>query len=122
MQNNAVIFYYEGPSEDIRGIKVTIKSLREHYTGKIVLLHNNVSEVLLSFVKTQNVECVVCSSYKVLFKTSAYHNKLIYTFLYFKKSTHLTNWNVLVCDRGIFVTYVYIAIFVRLRPIIIYII
>lgn len=102
-KDDLVICYYEGTSNDLNGIKVTIKSLREHYFGEIVVLYNNVSSNFLDFLKTQNINLIDCSSYNVIFKTSAFNNKIIYTFLFFKKNFELLqNKNILFCDIGDF--------------------
>lgn len=102
-EDNLVICYYEGLSKDLNGIKVTIKSLKENYNGEIIVLYNNVSSEFLEFLKSQNVQTTDCSFYKVTFKTSAFNNKIIYTFLYFKKNKELLkNKNILFCDIGDF--------------------
>lgn len=102
-QNNIVICYHEGLNEDISGIKVTIKSLKEHFDSQIIVLYNNVSQKLLNFLKETNTTLVDCSDYKVTYKTSPYNNKIIYTFLFFKNNTELLrDKNILFCDVGDF--------------------
>jgi len=103
MKNNLVIYHFEGQTENIDGIKVTIKSLREFYQDKIVLLYNNISDKLKNFLTTQNVELVDCSTYKVLYKTSPYNNKIIYSFLFLKRNKELLkDYNILISDIGDF--------------------
>jgi len=93
------LFYIEGTNYDLSGIKVTIKSLREHYNGNITVLHQNIDNVLLDFLTSQKVICINCCEYKVQFKTSPYNNKVIYSFLYLKKEAELLkDCLILLCD------------------------
>jgi hypothetical protein len=97
--NNLCISYIEGTSYDFSGIKVTFKSLKEHYQGPLVVLYKNIDNKLLNFLAEQNIEAIDCSSYKVTFDTSPYNNKIIYTYLYFKKNCNLLkNKIILFCD------------------------
>lgn len=93
------LFYIEGADCDLSGIKVTIKSLREHYNGNVTVLYQNISNLLLDFLFSQEVHCVDCSDFKVLFKTSPYNNKVLYSFLYLKKEAEsLEDCLILLCD------------------------
>ena len=97
--NKASIFYIEGQNCDIPGIKVTIKSLKEHFSGKLIVLHKNVNAELILFLSMQSVSCVDCSNFKVLFNTSPYNNKIIYTYLYLKENiTNLQHHTIMFCD------------------------
>jgi hypothetical protein len=102
-QNNLTICYYEGYSEDINGIKVTIKSLKEFFDGQIIILYNNISKKILDFFLKEKITAIDCSGYSVIYKTSPYNNKIIYTFLYFRKNIEfLKEKNILFCDIGDF--------------------
>lgn len=93
------LFYIEGADCDLSGIKVTIKSLREHYNGNMTVLYQNISNLLLDFLFSQKVHCVDCSDFKVRFKTSPYNNKVLYSFLYLKKEAEsLKDCLILLCD------------------------
>lgn len=97
--NKLIIMYIEGTNYDFNGIKVTIKSLREHYRGDIVVLCNKVDTPLILFLNEYNVLCIDCSHYEVLVKTAPYNNKIIYTFMYFEKYQETYNdYNILCCD------------------------
>lgn len=101
MQNdkNLVTMYIEGTNYDFNGIKVTVKSLREHYKGDIVVLYNGVDASLIHFLNEYDVLCIDCSDYKVLVKTAPYNNKIIYTFMYFDKyQEDYKDYNILCCD------------------------
>ena len=77
MKNTNCVCYIEGTNYDLSGIKVTFKSLREHYNDLITVLYKSVDEKLLTFLRSQNVNCIDCSEYKVTFNTSPYNNKVI---------------------------------------------
>jgi hypothetical protein len=99
--DEAVIHYYEGNSETFPGIQVTIKSLREVYSGKIIFLYKNISNSLISFLKEQNIELVSCDKYKVIFNTSPYNNKIIYTYLFLRDQKQFNDkTKILFCDVG----------------------
>lgn len=93
------LFYIEGLNCDLFGIKVTIKSLREYYKDDITVLYQNIDKILLDFLFSQNVNCINCSDYSVKFKTSPYNNKVLYSFLYLKKESHVIKDHlILLCD------------------------
>jgi hypothetical protein len=99
--NKLCLFYIEGIEYDFSGIKVTIKSLREHYKEKIIVLHKNIDERLLQFLIQQDVECIDCTDYNVLFKTSPYNNKVLYLFLFLKRNIEkYKHYDVMLCDIG----------------------
>lgn len=94
-----VIFYIEGTNYDFNGIKVTLKSLREHYSGKITVLYKDVDDRLINLVTASEAIPYDCSSFKVTFKTSPYNNKVLYSFLYLKNYSNLEGTDkVLICD------------------------
>lgn len=102
-QNNLIVCYYEGLNNDFSGIKVTIKSLKEHFDGEIIVLYNNVLPELIELLKIEQVTGINCSDYRVIFKTSPYNNKIIYTFLFFKNNLDVfKDKNILFCDIGDF--------------------
>ena len=99
--NNLCLFYIEGIKYDFSGIKVTIKSLREHYREKIIVLYKGIDEKLLLFLMQHDVECINCSEYNVIFKTSPYNNKVLYSFLFLKRNIELyKHYDVMLCDIG----------------------
>lgn len=99
--SEVVIHYFEGNTETFPGIQVTIKSLREVYSGEIIFLYKNISNKLKDFLVQQNVNLVDCSTYKVLFDTSPYNNKIIYTYLFLReREQELQKSKVLFCDVG----------------------
>jgi len=101
MNNQLCLFYIEGVGYDFDGIKVTIKSLREYYKGKAIALCKDVDKQLLVFLTKNDIECIDCSAYKVLFKTSPYNNKVLYSYLFLKQNLEqYKQYNVLLCDIG----------------------
>jgi hypothetical protein len=101
MNDQLVLYYYEGDVKNFPGIEVTIKSLRDVYTGSIVVLCNNVSTNLLEFLKSYNVEIINCNLFNVKYKTSPFNNKIIYTYLFLKSKKEKFNFtNILFCDIG----------------------
>ena len=99
MKNTNCVCYIEGTNYDLSGIKVTFKSLREHYNDLITVLYKSVDEKLLTFLRSQNVNCIDCSEYKVTFNTSPYNNKVIYSYLFLRKNKDvLQNHTILLCD------------------------
>lgn len=99
MNNNQTFFYIEGTNYDLSGIKVTIKSLKEHSSCEITVLYKNIDSKLKDYFKSENINYLDCSSFKVTFNTSPYNNKIIYTYLYFKRNKEiLKNSKLLFCD------------------------
>lgn len=95
----ACLSYIEGTNYDFLGICVTFKSLREHYQENIIVLYKDVDQKLLNFFKSQQIEAIDCSSYKVTYNTSPYNNKIIYTYLFLKKNVDRFKKSVLLfCD------------------------
>lgn len=96
-----VLQYYEGNTESFKGIEVTIKSLRKVYSGQITVLYKNVSSKLLTFLHNYNIETVNCNSLPVIYQTSAFNNKIIYSYLFLKNNKEkLKVANILFCDIG----------------------
>lgn len=96
-----VLQYYEGDTEIFPGIEVTIKSLREVYSGPVIVLHKNVSSKLLTFLHTYNIETFDCNALPVIYQTSAFNNKIIYSYLFLKNNKrNLKDKNILFCDIG----------------------
>jgi hypothetical protein len=81
-----VLQYYEGNTEIFPGIEVTIKSLREVYSGPVIVLHKNVSSKLLAFLHKYNIETFDCNTLPVTYQTSAFNNKIIYSYLFLKNN------------------------------------
>jgi len=97
--NRLVIMYIEGKNYDFSGIKVTIKSLREHYDGEIRVITKNVDDKLLDFLNIQKVNIIPSTNYNVIFETSPYNNKIIYILLHLKEQENLLkNYDIFYCD------------------------
>ena len=91
----------EGQNYDFSGIKVTIKSLKEHYNGEITVIVKNVDDRLLGFLREYDINIINSSDYNVIFNTSPYNNKIIYIHLYFEKyKESLKDYEILYCDMN----------------------
>lgn len=94
-----VMMYIEGLSYDFSGIKVTIKSLREYYKGRISVVYNNIDSRLINYLKSENVELTHANIFGKVYKTSPFNNKVIYNYLYIRKFIDsLSNYKILCCD------------------------